>query len=133
MPDANEIKSYYDTVFFASEREWDKRGLKKSHERVVRTRQPTVLDVACGSGEWLAVCSDQVAAREVVRTIDESENIFQESGLTVEERWRGLHVLNPGWIRQGLKWMWPVRGAQALILAIWPIRWQYQIYFRCRS
>lgn len=232
MPDADEIKNYYDTVDYASEHEWDKRGLQRHYERlykrVVRTRQPTVLDVACGSGEWLAVCrdrgasiagidisekaierckqylvdgrffaqpaeklpfddgefdlvtclgslehfldpvasltemvrvasdaatfvllvpnadfltrriglfrgTDQVAAREVVRTIDEWESIFQESGLTVEERWRDLHVLNSGWIRQGPKWMWPVRVVQALILAIWPIRWQYQIYFRCRT
>lgn len=73
----------------------------------------------------------QVDAKEVVRTLEEWEALFSAAGLAVQERWRDLHVINRGWIMQGRFPMWPLRLAQALMLPLWPLRWQYQVYHRC--
>ena len=73
----------------------------------------------------------QVDAKEVVRTLDEWNELFVAGGLRVEERWRDLHVLTFSWIRKGKVYLWPLRALQALLLAVWPLRWQYQVYHRC--
>lgn len=74
----------------------------------------------------------QVDAREVVRTLEEWRALFASAGLEVVERWRDLHVLNRHWITQGRVLTWPLRLLQALALPLWPLRWQYQVYHRCR-
>ncbi|MCB1706403.1 MAG: methyltransferase domain-containing protein [Halioglobus sp.] len=73
----------------------------------------------------------QVDAKEVVRTLDEWQSLFQSAGLDVAERWRDLHVINRHWITKGRIYTWPFRLAQSLLLAIWPLKWQYQVYHRC--
>ncbi len=73
----------------------------------------------------------QVDAREVVRSLEGWESLFASAGLKVEERWRDLHVLNRHWIMRGNPLAWPLRALQALLLAVWPLRWQYQVYHRC--
>lgn len=73
----------------------------------------------------------QVDAKEVVRTLAEWESLFSSAGLLVTERWKDLHVINPSWIMTGKFYMWPFRLVQSLLLAIWPLRWQYQVYHRC--
>ncbi len=73
----------------------------------------------------------QVDAKEVVRTLEEWDALFVAGGLSVAERWKDLHVLTFDWIRKGKVYMWPFRALQALLLAIWPLRWQYQVYHRC--
>lgn len=74
----------------------------------------------------------QVDAKEEVRSLAEWERLFTEAGLVVETRWKDLHVLNWSWIsRRPRRWA-PLRAAQALALVAWPMRWQYQVYHRCR-
>lgn len=73
----------------------------------------------------------QVDAKEVVRTLDEWQSLFNAAGLAVTERWKDLHVINRQWITQGRFYTWPFRLAQSLSLAIWPLKWQYQVYHRC--
>lgn len=73
----------------------------------------------------------QVDAREVVRTLQEWDALFVAGGLSVAERWKDLHVLNLGWIKKGKIHAWPLRALQGLLLVIWPLRWQYQVYHRC--
>jgi len=73
----------------------------------------------------------QVAVRETVRPIGEWEVLLQQAGLRVRHRWRDLHPLSWRWIRIGSPLAWPLRAAQALALAAWPLSWQYQIYFSC--
>lgn len=75
----------------------------------------------------------QVAIRETVRSIDEWTAMFENAGLAVRAKWRDLHPLSRAWICNGRGWTWPVRGAQALALALWPVRWQYQVYFLCKA
>ena len=75
----------------------------------------------------------QVAAKEVVRTLEAWNLLFESSGLQVDSRWRDLHVISRDWITQGSPLLWPVRAAQALALAVWPLRWQYQVYHRCSA
>ena len=74
----------------------------------------------------------QVKVREVVRTLEEWTALFERAGLVVDTRWRDLHVLSLEWI--GLRgWkQWLPRFAQAVMLPIWPMRWQYQVYHLCR-
>lgn len=74
----------------------------------------------------------QTAIRETVRTLDEWESLFRDAGMIVESRWRDLHPLSIDWIARGSLPARMVRAAQALALAVWPIRWQYQVYFLCK-
>ncbi len=73
----------------------------------------------------------QVDAKEVVRTLEEWDTLFVAGGLSVADRWKDLHVLDVGWIKKGKIYTWPFRALQALLLVIWPLRWQYQVYHRC--
>lgn len=73
----------------------------------------------------------QKDAKEEVRSISEWTKLFEDNGLIVEKKWKDLHVLSRRWITLGSAWVWPLRAAQALALAIWPLKWQYQIYFQC--
>lgn len=75
----------------------------------------------------------QTAVRETVRSIEEWESLLRGAGLRVRERWRDLHPISTHWITLGRPLAWPVRAAQALALATWPLRWQYQIYFYCEG
>lgn len=73
----------------------------------------------------------QVAIRETVRPLADWTALLEGAGMQVERRWRDLHTLDPGWIRSGPWPAWPLRAAQALALAAWPLEWQYQVYFLC--
>jgi hypothetical protein len=75
----------------------------------------------------------QVDAKEVVRTLEEWKFLFSSAGLTINERWKDLHMLNRDWITRGKPYMWPIRALQCLLLPVWPLKWQYQVYHRCRG
>lgn len=75
--------------------------------------------------------TNQSRINETIRSIDEWINLFSEAGLVVIDMWADLHVLNREWIgRRGLYHI-PFRSLQALMLFLWPLKWQYQIYFLC--
>jgi SAM-dependent methyltransferase len=74
----------------------------------------------------------QVAIRETVRPLAEWAALIEAAGLKIETRWRDLHTLGVDWIRRGSPWAWPLRAGQAVALSLWPIAWQYQVYFYCR-
>jgi SAM-dependent methyltransferase len=76
--------------------------------------------------------TDQSDVREELRSLDGWQELFESVGLTVVNRWRDLHVLSANWIRHGPWYFWPSRLAQALMLPIWPLSWQYQVYHQCR-
>ena len=73
----------------------------------------------------------QTVAKEVVRTLEEWRILFAQAGLTIEERWKDLHMLNRSWVMQSGPPLAPLRLAQAVMLAFWPLAWQYQVYHRC--
>lgn len=73
----------------------------------------------------------QAAVRETVRPLPEWEAMLGDAGLLVVDRWRDLHTLSWKWVRLGRPWWWPLRALQAALLAVWPVPWQYQVYFRC--
>jgi 2-polyprenyl-3-methyl-5-hydroxy-6-metoxy-1,4-benzoquinol methylase len=73
----------------------------------------------------------QVEAKEEVRTLEAWQALFESAGLTVEKRWKDLHVISLDWICLGKWYLWPVRALQALMLALWPLQWQYQVYHLC--
>jgi SAM-dependent methyltransferase len=73
----------------------------------------------------------QSSVREELRSLEGWQELFEAAGLTVVERWRDLHVLSRSWITLGPWYSWPVRLAQALALPLWPLSWQYQVYFHC--
>jgi SAM-dependent methyltransferase len=75
--------------------------------------------------------TQQVKVREVVRSLEEWQELLQRSGLSVVERWRDLHVMTMGWICSEGWLRAPLRAAQAVALSIWPMRWQYQVYHLC--
>ena len=76
--------------------------------------------------------TDQAKIRELVLPIEQWQELFAKAGLQVTARWKDLHVLSGSWIRKGPWLRWPLRAAQAIALALWPLRWQYQVYFLCR-
>lgn len=73
----------------------------------------------------------QAAARETVRSLDEWEQMFHDAGLVVQRKWKDLHVLSGGWVFRSPWFMVPVRLAQASLLPLWPLAWQYQVYHEC--
>jgi SAM-dependent methyltransferase len=75
----------------------------------------------------------QVAIRETVRSLDEWTTLLCNAGLHVDARWRDLHALSTAWIFQGPLLSRTLRLLQALALPVWPLAWQYQVYFRCSS
>src|SRR4249919_930710 len=68
--------------------------------------------------------TQQTRVREDVYSLEEWQKLFTDAGLKVEARWRDLHTIDPGWIRKGPWFTWPLRAAQALALATWPMSWQ---------
>ena len=76
--------------------------------------------------------TEQVGVREEARSLQGWQELFESVGLTVQSRWKDLHVLSPSWIMRGSWPLRPVRLAQALALACWPLSWQYQVYHFCR-
>ena len=77
--------------------------------------------------------TEQAAVREDVLSLEQWQKMFECNGLAVAERWADLHVLSLDWIEKGPVWRWPLRLAQALSLAVWPLRWQYQVFHLCRK
>lgn len=77
--------------------------------------------------------TQQQAIKEDVRSIPDWLQLFREAGLEPCEQWRDLHVLSRHWICRGGKAGRVLRALQAAALPLWPIAWQYQVYFRCRS
>jgi ubiquinone/menaquinone biosynthesis C-methylase UbiE len=75
----------------------------------------------------------QVAVRETLRSIGEWQQMFTEQGLKIEQRWKDLHVLNSTWIIRPPYYLSPLRFLQAVMLLVWPLQWQYQIYHLCRA
>jgi len=75
----------------------------------------------------------QVDAKEVVRTLDEWDELFRLSGLHVDERWKDLHVLSWSWISLNGWRHVLTRGTQALALTVWPLSWQYQVFHLAHS
>jgi len=77
--------------------------------------------------------TQQVKAKEDVLELEQWGQLFDAAGLTVLERWRDLHPLSWSWIRHGSVLSWPIRAVQALSLAAWPVKWQYQVYHYCKA
>ena len=75
--------------------------------------------------------TEQAAVREDVRSIKEWQQIFERAGLRIQARWKDLHVLSVSWMARGPWYGWPIRAAQALVLPVWPLSWQYQVYHHC--
>jgi len=76
--------------------------------------------------------TNQAGINETIRSVDEWVNMFEDAGLTVTEKWADLHVLNREWISKRGALHIPIRALQAFLLLLWPLQWQYQIYFQCR-
>lgn len=77
--------------------------------------------------------TNQVNAKEDVKTLDEWIKLFTESGLVVKKRWKDLHILSWRWISSGKWYLIPLRSLQAFLLIIWPLNWQYQVYHLCKK
>lgn len=75
----------------------------------------------------------QVAIRETVRSLEAWTAMLRDAGLEVRAQWRDLHPLSVAWICQGPVRARPLRLIQALALPLWPMQWQYQVYFRCSA
>lgn len=77
--------------------------------------------------------TQQASVREDVLSLAQWQAMFERNGLEVVRRWKDLHVLSWHWIRLAGWRMVPARLTQALLLAVWPLGWQYQVYFLCRG
>ncbi|MGH9805969.1 MAG: class I SAM-dependent methyltransferase [Terriglobia bacterium] len=77
--------------------------------------------------------TQQTQVREDVYPLDAWTALLRNAGLIVDRRWRDLHPLDYRWIASGPRQQRVLRAAQATMLAIWPIAWQYQVYHLCRK
>jgi SAM-dependent methyltransferase len=75
--------------------------------------------------------TNQARISEEVLPLDAWRRLLENAGLGVQAMWRDLHPLSWQWIRHGPVLAWPIRSLQALALTVWPVAWQYQVYFRC--
>lgn len=75
--------------------------------------------------------TNQKDAKEVVRTLEEWDYLFNQAGLKVSKKWKDLHVLSWHWVSMNGWLAMPLRTLQALALAVWPLKWQYQVYHLC--
>ena len=75
--------------------------------------------------------TNQKNAKEVVRTLKAWEQLFNQAGLQVKHKWKDLHVLSWSWIGMNGWAQAPIRAMQAVALAFWPLKWQYQVYHLC--
>lgn len=75
--------------------------------------------------------TNQQAARETIRSLSEWGKMISGSGLSVQARWKDLHVLSRAWIFRKPLTAIPARLLQAISLALWPLNWQYQVYHLC--
>lgn len=70
----------------------------------------------------------QTAIREDVYPLSQWAELFESNGMELREKWRDLHVLSGNWILQK-GWLKAIpRAIQALLLPLWPMKWQYQVY-----
>jgi ubiquinone/menaquinone biosynthesis C-methylase UbiE len=76
--------------------------------------------------------TNQIGIHETIRSIDDWIQMFTDAGLTVTDQWSDLHVLSREWISKRGVLHIPVRALQAFMLLLWPLQWQYQVYFECR-
>jgi SAM-dependent methyltransferase len=76
--------------------------------------------------------TDQSDMLEEPRSVQGWQQLFESAGLIVSKRWRDLHVLSCHWITLGPWYLWPIRLIQALMLPVWPLSWQYQVYYHCK-
>lgn len=77
--------------------------------------------------------TNQKDAKEVVRTLAEWERLFIAAGLNLADKWKDLHVLSWSWISMNGWLAVPLRALQVLMLPLWPMRWQYQVYHLCEK
>ena len=77
--------------------------------------------------------TNQKDAKEVVRTLEEWEDLFEQAGLRVSRKWKDLHVLSWNWILMNGWLRAPFRATQALLLFLRPLRRQYQVYHLCEK
>jgi ubiquinone/menaquinone biosynthesis C-methylase UbiE len=75
--------------------------------------------------------TNQKSIIEEVKSITEWEDQLKGAGLEIEDKWKDLHTISFKWIFRPPKTMWPIRIAQALLLPVLPLKWQYQVYFLC--
>ncbi len=76
--------------------------------------------------------TNQKGVKEDVYPLETWARLFTDAGLTIDARWADLHVLSWDWIRKARPALWPLRTLQALALNVWPLGWQYQVFFLCR-
>ena len=77
--------------------------------------------------------TQQTRLREDVYSLHKWAHLFRTAGLGVQRRWRDLHTLDHRWVTTGPTRQWVLRAAQAVMLPIWPIDWQYQVYHLCKK
>ena len=75
--------------------------------------------------------TNQAMVKEEVLSLEEWRDMFEKAGLVVNQCWADLHVLSQAWIMSGSWYQWPIRFVQALMLLVWPLRWQYQVFYLC--
>jgi SAM-dependent methyltransferase len=75
--------------------------------------------------------TQQVVVHEEALPLQVWQELFESVGLLIQKRWKDLHVLSVPWITQGPWYLVPARLAQALALLVWPLSWQYQVYYLC--
>ena len=77
--------------------------------------------------------TQQRQVREEVYPLSVWDTLLRKAGLIVNKRWRDLRPLGYRWITSGPTEQWPLRAAQGMLLSLWPIAWQYQVYHLCRK
>lgn len=74
----------------------------------------------------------QTAIKETIRPLDQWREMIEQAGLEIQGRRKDLHILNWNWITRNGPLTAVPRLAIAAALPLFPLSWQYQVYFDCR-
>ncbi|QPK63420.1 class I SAM-dependent methyltransferase [Methylomonas sp. LL1] len=75
--------------------------------------------------------TQQQEVKETIKSLNEWQTLFNQQGLNIVSRWADFHVLSKYWIVRKPYGMLVPRLIQALLLLVWPLSWQYQVYHLC--
>ncbi len=72
--------------------------------------------------------TQQKEIKETIKSLEDWQNLFFEQGLSVKRRWADYHIMSKDWLLRRPYGMLIPRILQALLLLVWPLTWQYQVY-----
>lgn len=77
--------------------------------------------------------TNQAAIKEEMYSLRQWAILFETANLDIQRRWKDLHVLSWAWLSYRGWGAISIRLVKAFMIALLPLKWQYQVYHLCRK